>query len=251
MKSKLFAVLALAVFCVSCGGGDDDFTCTARNDEVAAEIRTTQGQLTELRTADGRSWEWLALVPWFGRYARIERLEFTLKNLQDEGFMRGIACGELLSRRSDLGLISVPRLNGAMLLIVERNGVMNVNARRAIGDASSELRRAGHQLTDSLTALANEYEDRTLAYQNPEASPPVSIGETTWPSTRDVFALLGILTLLLLALRLVGRPILRLATRLSGNTRDQLVGRHASSSRRRLSKARRRLDDELFDEEDP
>ena len=65
---------------------------------------------------------------------------------------------------------------------------MNVNARRAIGGASSELRRAGHQLTDSLAALANEYDDRTLAYQNPDASPPV---ETPSLFTRSVFLLLG------------------------------------------------------------
>ena len=56
--------------------------------------------------------------------------------LQDEGFMRGIACGKLLSRRSDLGLISVPRLHGAMLLIVERNGVMNA---QGAGRESSAL----------------------------------------------------------------------------------------------------------------
>ncbi len=113
MKSRQFSAVALAVgFCFSCGGESADFTCTARNDEVAAAIQTTQDQLTELRTADWHSWKWLARVPWFGRYARIERLEVDLKNLQDEGFMLAIACGETLTRRSDLGVITVPRLNG-------------------------------------------------------------------------------------------------------------------------------------------
>lgn len=232
MKSKLFSGLAFVGFSVSCAGGGD-FTCTARNDEVAAAIQTTQEQLTELRTAGERSWEWLARVPWFGRYARLERLESTLKNQQDEGFMLAIACAETLSRRSDLGLITVPRLNGAMLVILERTGAIDVNARRAIGGAASALRRANHQLTDGLATLADEYDGRTLAYPNPEASPPVPGGETElWRSARNVAALLGGVALLLVGWRRVGRPIVWLTKQLAGNARISLGGRQAG--RRKL-----------------
>lgn len=234
MKSRRFSAVALAVgFCFSCGGGGADFTCTARNDEVAAAIQTTQDQLTELRTAEWPSWRWLARVPWFGRYARIERLEVDLKNLQDEGFMLAIACGETLTRRSDLGVITVPRLNGAMLLILERSGAMDVNARRAIGGAASVLRSADHQLTDGLTTLANEYDDRTLAYPNPDASPPVPGGERPWLSLRNVVTL-GIVTLLFVGWQLMGKPVVRLARRLPGRGPEQLNGRqNATRSRPR------------------
>lgn len=252
MKFKPFLVPALAGFCVSCGGGDNDFTCTARNDEVATAIQMTQEQLTELRTADARSWEWLAHVPWFGRHARLDRLESNLKDLHDEGFMLAIACGERLTRRSDLGLITVPRLNGTMLLILDRTGAMDVNARRAIGGAASALRLAGHQLTDRLATLANEYDDRTLAYPNPDASPPVSVVETPWFSVRNVVTLLGILMTLLLGW-LVVRPIVRLAGRLPGTAPDLLIGLfggQVAGSRRRRSSRVRELDDGLSDDPD-
>lgn len=224
MKTKLFSVLALVAvvapvgFCISRGGGDDDFTCTARHDEVAVAIQETEEQLTALRTTDRRSWEWLARVPWFGRYARLERLGSTLKNQQDEGFMLAIACGETLARRSDLGDITVPRLNGAMLLILEQTGAMDVNARRAIGGAASELRRTDHPLTDGLATLANEYDGRTMGYPNPDASPPVPGGETeSWAAARNAAALLGIVALVAVGWQLVGRPMWRLARRLPGN----------------------------------
>lgn len=255
MKSRQFSAFALAVgFCFSCGGGTGsvDFTCTARNDEVAATIQTTQDQLTELRTADGPSWKWLARVPWFGRYARIERLEDDLQNLQDEGFMLAIACGESLTRRSDLGVITVPRLNGAVLLILERSGAMDVNARRAIGGAASALRSADHQLTDGLTTLANEYDDRTLAYPNPDASPPVPGGERPWLSLRDVVALLGIVTLLFVGWQLMGKPVVRLVRRLPGRGPEQRIGRqNASSGRPRSSRMQELELDESPDDQRP
>ena len=188
------AALVLIGLCVACGSGADDFACTGRDDEVAAEIRTTQAQLNDLRgVTDELFWErFRARVPWFGRHARVERLALALRNLQDEGFMLAIACGEALARRDDLGLITVSRLNGATRRIVELNGAVHVDARRAIGGAASALRGAGHQLTAGLAALANEYDGRTLAYADQDASPPVADDE------RDQFngtwlAVLGIL----------------------------------------------------------
>ena len=230
MKSKLFSVLALVGVLAPVGCEDGDFMCTARHDEVAVAIQKTQEQLTELRTVDERSW--LARVPWFGRDARLEHLASTLEDQQGEGFMLAIACGGTLARRSDLGMITVPRLHGAMLQILERTGAMDVNARRAIGGAASALRRADHQLTDGLTTLANEYDDRTLAYQNPDASPPVPGGETeSWPSARDVVALLGVVALLLMGWKLVGRPMLWLARRLLGNAQVPLLDRQTGQQR--------------------
>ena len=241
MRSKPLFMMALVMLCASCGGGDEDFTCTAHNDEVAAEIRTTRDRVTGLRTADAQSWEWLARVPWFGRYAQLERLESALKDLQDRGFMLAIACGETLARRSDLGLITVPRLNGAMLEVLERTGAMDVNARRAIGGAASVLRQSDHQLTDGLAALANEYDDRSLGYENPDASPPVTVVESPWLSTRNVVILLGVLSLLLWR-RLMVRPIAWLTARLAANAKDLLAGaferKMPGPRRRRLSKPR-------------